>query len=484
MSKRIIAIILAAILVVALVGCGKQKPKIIQLTLSTEDSEAILGAAGIRLPAVEDTAASGSTIQYYGWHDSVHNYSEDEIIQTGYWTFREKYGCEVEWIECTWSDRFTSLANLVLAGTSPDYYDGYAETFPKYYLSGVFAPVDGYVDYDDPLWSGMKEFADKYFSLGEHHYMFVTDATFNNVCAYNRRVIEEWGFDDPAELFANDEWTWKVFYDMCLDFSDPDADRYAIDGWGASPAFMTSSGTMLVTLDAEKAKFVSNIDDPRLERAATYLYDLNKNQCVYPIWNNGWSTRGSGSEGTGMNEGLCLFWLRGTWTFTGPVDEISPVWGDIANGEIMFCPIPRDEAGDGNYYVDTIPTGICLIKGAQNPEGVALYAACCRFKVIDPIVVDIDKKQLKDVYLWSDEMLEMMDTMYELAQSHSTVINYEGGLGDNINKFISNCQSITTSVEPTSWAQAKEANADALQATVDELNANIAKFIDNSETAD
>ena len=53
MSKRIIAIILAAILVVALVGCGKQKRKIIQLTLSTEDSEAILGAAGIKLPAAE-----------------------------------------------------------------------------------------------------------------------------------------------------------------------------------------------------------------------------------------------------------------------------------------------------------------------------------------------------------------------------------------------------------------------------------------------
>ena len=43
--------------------------------------------------------------------------------------------------------------------------------------------------------------------------------------------LKNWGFDDPAELFANDEWTWKVFYDMCLDFSDPDADRYAIDGW-------------------------------------------------------------------------------------------------------------------------------------------------------------------------------------------------------------------------------------------------------------
>ena len=49
--KRFLAIALALVLVVAFAGCGKSKKRVpIELTLSTEDSEAILKAAGIRLP--------------------------------------------------------------------------------------------------------------------------------------------------------------------------------------------------------------------------------------------------------------------------------------------------------------------------------------------------------------------------------------------------------------------------------------------------
>ena len=474
--KKIIALLLAAVLIVGLVGCGRQKRQIVRLTLSTEDSEAILAAAGIRLPDVEDAPAAGSIIKFYGWGDTIHNYSEDEIVNTGYWTFREKYGCEVEWVECTWSDRFTRLATLVLGGTSPDFYDAYAESFPKYYFSGgIFAPVDDYIDYDDPLWSGVKEFAEKFFSIGNHYYMFITDASFNNVCAYNRRVINEYGFDDPAELFYNNDWTWDKFYDMCLAFSDPDEDRFALDGWGVSPAFMASCGTLPVTLDPDTGRFVSNLDDPRLERAAGYLYDLNKNECVYPIWGRGGPR---GEDGAGINEGLCLFWLRMSWAFTGPVSEKAPIWGDIENGELMFCPIPRDEHGDGNYYVDTAPTGFSLIKDAPNPEGVALYAACCRFKTIDPAVIAVDERQLKEVYCWSDEMVEMKNTIYKLAKTYNTVIDYEGGIGD-LSGYVSNMIYISNQREPSTWAQLKEANSDAISYHVERLNKEIDDFIDS-----
>ncbi len=89
--KRIIAIILAALMITALVGCGKQRRKIVELTLSTEDSEAILNAAGIRLPDKEDTPAAGTITKFYAWYDAFHNYAEDEIVNTGYFTFKEKY---------------------------------------------------------------------------------------------------------------------------------------------------------------------------------------------------------------------------------------------------------------------------------------------------------------------------------------------------------------------------------------------------------
>ena len=48
--KRLVAAILAVLFILTIVGCGKQKREIIKITLSTEDAEAILRAAGITLP--------------------------------------------------------------------------------------------------------------------------------------------------------------------------------------------------------------------------------------------------------------------------------------------------------------------------------------------------------------------------------------------------------------------------------------------------
>lgn len=476
--KRLICILLAAILIISLVGCGKQKRQIIKLTLSTEDSEAILAAAGIRLPDVAEVAAAGTTVKWFAWYDGFHNYDEGEVVNTGFFTFTEKYGCEVEWIECTWGDRFNDLANLVLSSTAPDFAPGNSETFPNYAIKGIFAPVDDYIDYDDPLWANMKGFADKYFSIGGKHYMICTDSSFGNVCAYNRRVVDEWGYDDPATLFANDEWTWDIFYQMCVDFTDGDENRYAIDSWAYSVALMRSSGATIVNLDHDTNKFVSNIDDPRLERAASLLYDLTKNECCYPKWKNGNKIRND-VNGGGIKEGLCLFWLSPSFVFTGPLEEMSAIWGDIEAGELMFVPVPRDPNGDGNYYIETTPVGYCLVQGAPNPEGVALLAACDRFKIVDPTVISIDRRQLEEKYKWTQEMLEMWDTCYELANnSDVAIIGYGEGYGTKLNSIVDRLDNLAHGDirDTLTWAQAKEKYTDNLTFYCDELNATISEM--------
>lgn len=478
--KRILALALVLIMVFALVGCGSNKRKIVEVTLSTEDSEAILAAAGITLPDASETAAAGTTIKWFAWYDDFHNYSEDEVVNTGFFTFKEKYGCEIEWIECVWKERYDTLANLVLAGTSPDFYPSSNSTFPYYAIKGVFQPVDDYIDYDDPLWEGMKGFVDKYFSLGGNRYIVATSNGFANVVPYNRRVIEEWGFEDPAELYANDEWTWDKFYDMCVEFSNPDEDRYAIDGWPYCEALMASSGSQIVSYDTETKQFVSNLDAPGLERASELIYNLSKNECLYPVWKNGYKVRNN-VEGSGVKEGLCLFCIRGTYAFTGPVDEVSAVWGDIAAGEIMFVPLPRDPAGDGKYYMQANANGYCIVTGAENPEGVALYAACERFKVLDPTVVSIDRRQLEEIYLWTDEMLAMYDHCLEIAQNGETAtVEYGQGLGEKLFDTSDGMRTIARKATEkiTTWAQAKEKNADALEYYVSALNEDIAEHIE------
>lgn len=477
--RKIVAAALCIIMLFSLIGCGTKRRRIIELTLSTEDSVAILAAAGIVLPPVEEAAAANSTIKWFSHYDSFHNYSEDEVINTGYWTFKEKYGCEIEYIESDYGERFTNLAQLLLSDNPPDAFQGYKGIIPYYGIQGLFQPVDDYINYDDPLWEGTREFCENYFMIGDKHYIMVTEILYDFVCAYNRRVVSEYGFEDPAELYANDEWTWDTFLDYCIEFSDPDDDRYALDGWAYGSAILDSCGTSIITKNLETGLYESQLDDPRLARAAELLTELSKNQCIYPRWSKGWSIR-NGTEGAGLKEGKALFSLQGSWAFTGPVDTISAIYGSVTDHELMFVPMPRDPAGDGNYYMETNCNGYALIMNARNPEGVALLAMCDRFKVIDPTVVSIDTKQKKETYLWTQEMLDMNDLCLELAQTGNVIMNQGEGYTSELNKAIDNCyRFIEISANPQTWAQIKEANGDKVQYHVDDMNTLISKFVDN-----
>ncbi len=470
--KKLLALSLALLMIFALVGCKSNRREIVKLTLSTEDSEAILNAAGIRLPKVEECAAANSTVIWYSHEDPFHNYSEAEVVNTGYWTFVNKYGCEVEWYEITWGQQWDGLSALILAGTSPDFYGSFCDMFPYYISKGIFSPIDDYVNYDDPLWKDMKDFVDKYYTIGDDRYMIVYDATFDTVCAYNRRIMDEWGFDDPATLYYNDEWTWDAFYEMCVDFSDPDENRYALGGWSYDRSIFYSSGAMIAKYDTEAKQYVSSMEDSRLDRAADLLYNLNKNDCMHP------AAVIDGIEGKGIKSGEILFYVRAPYAFTGPVEEIENLYGSL--DELMFAPVPRDDDGDGNYYIETLPKGYFLVKGGENHAGVGLLAACERFKTIDPTVEDIDRKQLRETYHWTQDMLDMWDACYELANSDTVIINYDAGfgsgnqLGGTLSSILGNFRNLSGDI--STWAQLKEEYSEALQYYTDKMNNQIAEY--------
>lgn len=477
--KRIIAILLAVIMIAALAGCGSKKRQPIELTLSTEDSEAILLAAGVRLPDISETPAANSTIQFFSWFDPINNYTEDQVVNTGYWTFREKYNGHVDYIECTYDTRYDELANLIMAATSPDFFPAGVSseaTFPMYCVKNTFIPVNDYIDYTDPLWEGMAEPADA-FTLAGKCFAFITDVTFRNICPYNRRVISEWGFDDPADLYANDEWTWDVFYDMCIEFSDPEADRYALDGYAYNGALVQEASGAKFVEKNDDGQYISNLDDPILEQANQLIYDLVKNDCVYHEGTSYWAGRDNHTDGAGVKDGKCLFYITYFTSIQDTVDNISAVWGDVTQGELMFVPLPRNDRGDGEYYLASIPSGYMLIQGAKNPEGVALYAACERFKIIDPTVERIDRQQLRDKYLWTEEMLEMYDECREIILKN-TYMYYNGNFIDQLNTAYNHFRDdIARGGATTTWAQLKEQYSESFEYYLEEQNNEIANYI-------
>ena len=485
MVRRLLSLALIVIMVFALVGCGDDGPKVVKITLNAEDSEAILAAAGIHLPDAETAAGANSTVRFFCWYDPFQNYDEDEIVNTGYWTFQERYNSEIEWIEVDYFERNDTLAQLVLADNPPDFTvagTSNTATFPMSCIKGMYQPVDDYIDYTDPLWEGMADAAE-YFNLAGKNYAIVTDLSYKDVVPYNRRVIEEWGFDDPAELYYNDEWTWDVFYEMCIDFSDPDENRYALDGWYYVNGICEQSTGITIISKNEEGDFISNLDNPIIEVAENLIYDLVKNECTYREGTDYWAGRNDMQYGAGVNEGDCLFWICDRSGFTLPVEEMNQIWGDIEAGEIMFVPLPRYQDGDGIYYLNATPSGYMMCKGAENPEGVALLAACQRFKVIDPTVIDIDIKQLKEKYLWNDEMLEMDEICKQLVQDN-VVMFYTGDLPTNLNNIYNNIDwGINRGGAGTSWAQIKESNREALDYYLQELNAEIEKFNETGQSS-
>ena len=475
--KRVISMAFVLIMTTALFGCGGRKRTPIQLTLSTEDSEAILSAAGIRLPDADVAKGTGTVVNYLSWGDPYQNYSDDEIINTGYWTFENKYGGSINYIETDYFERFDELARQVTAGTPPDLFPGGSGStacFPMRAIKGVTQPVDDYIDYDDPLWNPVKGVAD-FFRLGRKHYQIVIYSAPYSVCLYNRRVMSEYGYDDPADLYWNDEWTWDVFEDMCIDFSDPDEDRFALDGYWYAGGISDSTGQQILQID-ENGKYYSNIDSPELERAWDLVYELCKNDCNYrDASGNRWALRNP----SGLKDGKLLFFIEAQNFFTAPVAEIENNYGAISEGELMFAPLPRDPNGDGNYYLmsdfDDINGALCIINNAKNPEGAALLASCIRFKRIDPVVQEIDRRQLKEVYLWSDEMLEMKNECQKIADSHY-MFSPAGDLNSNLNDALGFADAIPRSASPQTWASLKESNRDRIEYYIDELNALIDEY--------
>ena len=65
-------------------------------------------------------------------------------------------------------------------------------TFPANCVKEMFQPIDSLVNFDDPLWSGVKNMADQYTLNGKH---YVAPVNFGacSVITYNKDMVEAAG---------------------------------------------------------------------------------------------------------------------------------------------------------------------------------------------------------------------------------------------------------------------------------------------------
>ena len=126
----------------------------------------------------------------------------------------------------------------------------------------------------------------------------------------------------------------------------------------------------------------------------------------------------------------------------------------------------KRNSGPDEYYIPTGLESYMFVSGGSNPEGVAKYLDCKRFLYLDEDTKALSDKQFLDDYGWTQEMLDMKDSMQELAVANP-VIDISKGISKDCGDLLDD--NLRLSARGVPWNE----TYDAISATVDKYLANI-----------
>lgn len=411
---------------------------------------------------LQDVELENKTIKWLAHYD-LNPSSNGASKSVGLEMFEKKYGGEIQYYPTTWENRFNDLSTYVLGGEGIDFFPGDdTANFPKGIVSGMFQPVDDYIDMNSAIWQNTKD-AMELLNFGGKHYEFITTVTAEAVVIYNKATIEANGLDDPWDLYEAGEWNWDTFKQMLLDFVDEDSDQWGLDGFWAEKALFLSAG--VPSVQSVDGNLVCNINDATVEKAMNYQYDLYTNGLVFPREQFAWSEQPSF-----MGEGRQLFYICGAWT----VQAAPETWSTAIDPEDLgLAPVPSP--ADSDPWQGATLGGYALCKGAQNPEGVALFAECQILGSNDESAVAISDRKAMDDYGWSQELIDKNKAINEIARQYP-IVDLAAGCSTDIASLTTDggdTIGLRAALHGVDWATNREAIADTVIMLVDEVDQNV-----------
>ncbi len=430
------------------------------------DEQAVLDSVMATLP---DADVENKEVKWLA-HYTKNPGTDGQSKGVGLEMFEQKYGMHIKDYSTTWDTRWDDLSTYVLGGEGIDIWPGDdTANFPKGVISGMFQPVDDYIDINDAVWQNTRAGMD-IFSFGGKHFSFVTQITAEQVCIYNKSTIEENGLDDPWELYEAGNWNWDTFKGMLQDFVDPENGLYGLDGWYYEKSLWTSAGATAVgNVDGH---VVSMLRDPIVEKAENFGYELFQDGLIMDLSEYNWAI-----QPQFMGEGRELFLMWGSWGIQGAPET----WmSKLDPADIGIVPVPSP-AGSDPYGAATI-AGYALCKGAANPEGAALFATCEIVAANSDEAKTISDRKAMDDNQWSQEVIDRINVCNDLVRQYP-VFDFASGCSTDIADYTVNTSDNGLRVPfhgGSDWATEREKLADAIDSMVQEvdsqLQAKIAEF--------
>ncbi len=366
--KRIAAAALAASMVLGVSACGdKTRDPSGTTAQPTETTTTTAGMQNVDFEEAEvveiDENQPTGTIKVLIYYDLV---TQDANLVD---LFETQYGGSIEQEVCgSGAAYFEKLGTLVASDLSPDIVRYEWMSFPHGMSRNMYTPLDSYIDLESDLWKDMKTIADQFMYNGKHFYVPYRISS-NFALNYNRLLLDEYGLDDPMEMYHNGTWTWTAFKDLVTEWCNIDPAHIGYTGVSAM-SFVSTTGTKLI--DVQNTEIINNLKDQNVQRAMEFVEDLSR---------QGLTGEGYVDPGAAFTDGNLLFLgMEPTWTYGAACESL---FKDNIDYDMAFVPFPKDDNAD-QYYLAYDSFGYMVPSGSKNVKGAVDWITLCRTEETDP----------------------------------------------------------------------------------------------------
>ena len=367
MSKKLIAVFLALVLIFSLAGCSnsnstKTSDKTTSTTTdnnSTTKTEAKQDERDVRYPAFD---FGGRTIKVGLWWDYYYdsdntsinddpNLSNAKTAQMRLDNVRrieKKYNVKIKFENLTWDGIIKSINTSIPAGTPecdiyltdlqfgiPAVAHGLAQDLSK------IAPKNSDLFTDNKIVRPLK--------VNGGTYLFQEQGlqTSGIFLGYNATMIKELGLEDPQELYKNGQWTWDKFEEYCKKGTRDTNGDGAVDVYGFGGVFTDLVNGLMMnnggSIAATKTEGLSS--KPTMETLDFINKLYNVDHSARP-----WNTQDWNDNLLAWSSGKVMFWTAQAWLLKQEADKASSNGGSGLPFDYKIVPYPVGPSGDGKIY--------------------------------------------------------------------------------------------------------------------------------------
>ncbi len=372
---------------------------------------------------------------------------------------QEVYGCKIKVVRTTFGEITGKAMNMRLSNNSPDLIKFRDQDVLTFINNDVVEDMTPYLDFDGPLYSGVKDEALMHAQKGKVYAVPINEIYNNNYIYYWTSFFEDQGLETPWELYQQGDWTFSAMREMMKDLTiDEDRDG-VIDTYALVLNTIYSyliSGEDFVAYDAETGLYSNNLRSPALAEYFEFI-----------------TNTGSAGDNTRMmsQEDISCFSAKNAVMMLGQAWTLgSTYYEDIMAGRIGIAPAPRMDSADENYVLGRVDY-FWVGKDTANINGALAYLACCRVIEENKELANELKARVGGTVIdWPDEIQEVIDEMNDTEKFKMLLPVYSsvGTWGNDNNGYWSMATQITEWETP--WQTLVEEHYPLLQDSINQAN--------------